>query len=53
MGNRRGRSPPRREFPLLMIAFGVGLIAAMVFSPRFALLLAAVMLIYCGLTSRK
>ena len=40
-------------FPPIMVAFGAGLIAAMIFSPRFALLLAAIALVYYGITAPR
>ncbi|MCL2857656.1 MAG: hypothetical protein FWE19_08080 [Oscillospiraceae bacterium] len=41
------------QFPPVMIAFGAGLCAAMLLSPRFALFMAAVALIYYGVTSPR
>ena len=49
---RRWRRPSGSGFSPVMVAFGVGLIAAMVISAKFALFLAAVALIYYGITSR-
>ena len=51
MGKKRGRS--NKGFQIIMIAFGIGLIAAMVISARFALFLAAVALIYFGITTPR
>ena len=50
MSKRKGSC---RDFSPVMIAFGAGLIAAMLFSPRFALFLAAVALIYYGITTPR
>lgn len=50
---RRKGSSARREYAILMVAFGIGLIAAMIFSARFALFLAAVALIYYGITTPR
>ena len=52
MGKRR-RDCPDRQFPSVMVAFGVGLISAMLISPRFALFLAAIALIYFGITALR
>lgn len=52
MKKRRSHSSGRGFSPV-MVAFGAGLIAAMLLSPRFALLLAALALIYYGVTSPR
>ena len=47
---RRCKGP---RFPPVMVAFGAGLLAAMLFSPRLALFLAAAALIYYGVTAPR
>lgn len=52
MGKCR-REPSGWGFPSVMVAFGVGLVSAMLISPKFALFLAAVALIYFGITAPR
>lgn len=47
-----GRGRDRRTGPLFAIAVGIGMLLAICFSPRLALFLAAIILIYVGVTYR-
>lgn len=50
---RRGKRGRGEGLPTVMIAFGAGLVLALFCSVRLALFVAAVLLIYFGVTSKS